>query len=206
MARLVFPEDFVSQRKLLKNIIIKVNADGALSPLIPFFNKKLIVLADDAIAGAKADVQEKVRLANHKSGLDFFELRDNDFEPVMLHIRGELQFLKLWVKPNYRELGSWGATISAKGKIVYSPNFTDNTILFKAIFTQNATYDSGTSPLYTYLTKKGISMIDDETAIAYSKSNNKKAEVAMLASQKAMQNRIGFWKIPLEHLHLIVSI
>ena len=203
MPRVNVPEDFVSQRKLQDDIIKKVSADGASSPIKAFLISKGIVLADDAIAGGKADGQDAARLLNSKTSMNFIQLRDLDFNPVMEHMRGELQVVKLFVKPNYRELGLWGATVVAPAKIVYSSNFSDNTTLFDDIITQDATYPAGESPLVAYLIKQNISLTDDGTAVADAILNDGKAKTAELASQKNTQNRDGFWKDPLAHLHLI---
>jgi len=89
MPRVNFPEDFVSQRKLQDDIIKKVSADGASSPIKAFLISKGIVLADDAIAGGKADGQDAARLLNSKTSMNFIQLRDLDFNPVMEHMRGE---------------------------------------------------------------------------------------------------------------------
>ena len=203
MPRVNFPEDFVSQRKLQDDIIKKVSADGTSSPIKAFLISKGIILADDAIAGGKADVQDAARLLNSKTSMNFIQLRDLDFNPVMEHMRGELQIVKLFVKPNFRDLGLWGATVVAPSKIVYSSNFTDNTTLFDDIITQDATYAAGTSPLAAYLVKQNISLTNDATAVADAILNNGKADVAALASQKNTQNRDNYWKDPLAHLHLI---
>ena len=117
-----------------------------------------------------------------------------------------MQYMKLYVKPNFKALGVWGVTVVAPSRIVYPTNFIAATELFGKIQTQYNTYPIGTSPLDVYLTKKQIVMANDAMAVASAIANNTKAEAATKTSEEGTQNRDIFWKTPLEHLHMICAV
>ena len=206
MAEIMIPEDFAGQRKLLQDINAKVTVDGTASPLISFLAEKEIDLDADEIAGGKADIQEASRVLYSKQSQNSIQLRDLDMVPVMEHIRGELQYLKVFYKPNYRALGDWGATVVAPSRIDIPTNFAKQAALHAAIVAQNGTYPSTTSPLLPYLVKQHISLATDAAAVADAVIDDGKATVATAASQLATQNRAGFWDTPLTHIRLIGAV
>ena len=137
MARIIYPEDFIGQQALTVAIKKKFDADGANSPLIALLAKNNIDLDDDATAYIEAAKQEAARLSNNRQSENYFQLRDLLFLPVLKNMKGEIQFLKAFAKPNYKDLGNWGVTVVNTSKIVYPAEFAKLTKLFADIVTQN---------------------------------------------------------------------
>ncbi len=190
MARIIYPEDFIGQQALTVAIKKKFDADGVSSPLIPLLAKNSIDLDDDATACIEAGKQEAARLSNKRQSENYIQLRDILFLPVLKNMKGEIQFLKAFAKPNYKDLGNWGVTVINTSKIVYPAEFAKLTKLFADIVTQNGNYIlPAVSPLPPYLTKQNIDLTVDATNIALATDDDKKAKDSATASEEATQNR-----------------
>jgi len=164
MARLIFPEAFEDQRVLLGLVRAKHNADGAASVLTAFLAEQGINLNTDFTTGNSAETNNTNSKTFARTAENNVEQRDNKFNPVMSHTRGEVQFLKAFYKPNYHTLGDWGVTVDGVSKIVYPPKFEDRVTLVRAIKAKHDTYAGGTSPLAPYLTQQAININQDATA------------------------------------------
>ena len=190
MPRLIYPEDFAGQQTLTAAIKTKFDADGASSPLIPFLAKNSIDLDDDATNCINAGKQDSTRSIKNKQSQNYFQLRDLFFEPVLKNMKGEIQFLKAFAKPNYKDLGNWGVTVINTSKIVYPPEFAKLTKLFADIVTQNGSYVlPDVSPLVAYLKKQKIDLTTEASNVALATDDDKKAKDSATASEEATQKR-----------------
>ncbi|MCF8258861.1 MAG: hypothetical protein K9J06_15000, partial [Flavobacteriales bacterium] len=122
MARIIYPEDFLNQDRLLKNVVEKNDSFApAENPLTAFLAQQGIVLPDDATAADTASAFEKQRRAKAGEAEDMTQKRDLAFVPVFGNMRSYYQFLKKFYSPNFMELNLWGAPITVTGRIAY-PN------------------------------------------------------------------------------------
>ena len=192
MPRLIYPEDFAGQQTLTAAIKTKFDADGVDSPLIPLLAKNKIDLDDNADACAQAAKQESTRSIKSKQSQNYIQLRNLLFDPIIKNMKGEIQFLKAFAKPNYKDLGNWGVTVVNKSKIVYPPEFSKLTKLFADIFAQNSNYVlPAVSPLPPYLTKQNIDLKIDSDNVALAILDDSSASAASKASEETTQKRNG---------------
>lgn len=199
MSRIIYSEDFVSQRLLLKNIIIKDTADGVGSVIRPLLIQKGIVLADDATAGADADVQEALRLSLSKQSENLSEVRDLKIEKAFGHVRGGSQFLKSFYKPNVQELGTWSVTVNGN-RVVMPTKFPDKVTLFEGFKSRHDTLTAGTgSPLAPYLTQQGIDLLADALAKDQAQAAHLQFKDAERDSETATETRDLVWNPVIGH-------
>ncbi|MEK6616089.1 MAG: hypothetical protein AABZ32_08275, partial [Bacteroidota bacterium] len=149
MARIIYPDTLAEQRILLDLVTAKHIFDAAHggSALTAMLAEKNIDLAADAAAGTGAAMYEASSKLFMRDAENNVQQRDLKFDPVFSRTRGEVQFLKTFLKPNVRRLGEWGITVDGKGRINYPSEFIPRVTIIRAIKTKHDSYPAGTSPL-----------------------------------------------------------
>lgn len=203
MARLIIPEDFISQLALLSGIITQNNNLDADSPITAFLTQQNIVLADDAAAGASAQTHETSRSLLSKQSENARQLRDNIFKMPWQHTTGSAQFLKSFYKGNTKQLGTWGYTITDSGRINYPPAFADRVTIFTALSTQNSTYAAGASPLQPYLTQQSINLGTDGGFVVQAQNSDADFTAAAQQSENETELRNQLWLPVVAHIKAI---
>lgn len=203
MSRIIYADDYVSQRQLLKDIITKDTADGAGSVIRPLLTQKGIVLADDNTAGNNADTQEALRLSLSKQSENQSELRDIKITTAIGHVRGGTQFLKSFYKPNVQELGNWAVTVNGN-RIVMPSKFPDKVTLIEGFKSRHDALVAGTgSPLTPYLTQQAIDLVADELAKDQAQTAHLSFKDAERDSELAFEARNVLWDPVIGHERVI---
>ncbi len=198
------PTVFNDQTVLLGNILTKVTADGASSPLIAFFAQKGIVLADDVASGVTAAGHYANNLTLTKQGEKYCEDRDTLMLPITVGLNGSFQFLKPYYAPMYKTMGDWDVTITTGGKITLPTDVAGWTTLLTGFKAKNDSYVSPEiSPLEQYLVKKNISLSDYVTSIAAAAVLETNMKSAKSDAGKAHNDMVNEWALPLKHIRMI---
>lgn len=203
MSNILYPEDFVQRTTLFGDINDKNTNDGAASVLIALLAQKGIDLGTDATAVATAQTHETGRLLLTKQSGNYHELGQLKMKTVMQHVRGMLQFLKSFYKPNLKGIGDWGATITDRGKIIYPTNVADQITLFTNIQTQHNSYAPGASPLLAYLTQNKIDLPTDATNAAAAQKFYNSFQNAAKSAEEETQDRDALMDPVFEHVRAI---
>ncbi|MEI6489184.1 MAG: hypothetical protein WCP52_09490 [Bacteroidota bacterium] len=201
MSRIVYPEAFNEQRTLLAEIKAKHDADGAGSDLKAFLTQKFINLNDDQTAGDDAFQADKLRLLKSKQSENFMQLRKIYIDPITSNMRGIIQFLKSFNKPNTDALGDWGVKVVGGKRIDFPTKFIDIVILFDNIKEKHDSYTNPPSPLTAYLTKQSLDMAAMATDVANANDNNTLGIQAAKDSEEAYQKRNILWEEVVTHIH-----
>ena len=205
MARIILPEDFISQKTLLENIKAKDTADGANSFVKPYCTQKGIVLNTLITIAGQAKTFDDSRIILFKQSTNYTQLRDITFAPIMEHLKGEVQFLKVLYKPNINALGDWNIQVVNNSKIQYPSNFDELSVVATNFFTKHLSFAAGTSPLQPYITKNAIDVTNDKTDTALAQTYANKAVVSIKSSENATQQRDILWQPVVEILHGIAD-
>ncbi len=203
MARLRIPETFAAQVTLLGLISAKHTADGAGSVLTAFLAQQAITLATDVTTGTSATTQEASRALLSRQAENYLQLRNIQFNPVMAHLRKEVQYLKSYYAPNFSTLGDWGVTVDAGGRINYPIDFVARTTLWTNFKAKHDSFTAPPSPLTVFLTQSGFSMTTDNTAVTSSITNNNSSISSRDQSENARETRDNLWNPVLHHITLI---
>lgn len=204
MARLIFPEDFLSQSLLFQDVKKKHDNDGVASPLNAFLVQQDIDLADDEIARSAAQGFETLRHTKARDAEKRMEKCDLLFSPVFDHMRDYFQFLKKFYKPAYARLGEWGAPITATGKINYPTDTPNRTVVFEYLKSKYDTYlPPGTSPLDPYLTQHDRSIADDNTDMENARTEYLAGKQLAKDAEEATEDRNIKMDPVNQHLHQI---
>lgn len=206
MARIIFPEDFISQALLLKTVKDK-NDSYAIptdSPIYAFLQQHGIDLSDDETAREQASVFEKLRIESSKKAENRTEKRNMKFNPVFERMRGYFQFLKKLYKPNVMEIGEWGAPVTTTGRINYPPGFVERALIFILLKEKYDTFDpAGSSPLDPYLTLHGQSISADFALHEEATVFNTQSKQLARDAEDATEDRNNVWSPSVEHLRAI---
>ena len=203
MARLIIPDDFISQLTLLGNIINQNNLLGANSPLTAFLTQQNIILNDDAAAGSNAETHETSRALLSKQSENYRQLRDNYFKKPWSHLTGSAQLLKQFYKGNIKELGNWGFTITESGKINYPPAFIGRIVVFGNFLQKQNSYPAGASPLQPYFTQQNIDITADAGFAEQAVENNTAFTTSAQQSENETALRNQLWQPVLAHIKTI---
>lgn len=203
MARIIYPESFLSQSELFLLINEKITNDGAASPLLPFLLEQDIVLAHDNNHRLNAAGFEKERQKLARESENFRQQRNNLFKPVLKRTRGYFQFLKKFYRNNAKAISLWGAPITATGRIKYPARFLQLSAMTETLAAKHAAYAPGTSPLDAYLNQHGYSIATDQAAVGNAMARHHLAEASSKASEHATQNRNNTWNPVLGHMRSI---
>jgi hypothetical protein len=211
MARILFPEDFTSQKTLLEAIKAKDAADGANSFLKPYLTQNNLSLTNLLTIAGQAKTQDDSRLVLFKQSTNYTQLRDLTFAPIVEHLKGEVQFLKGLFKPNINQLGDWDITVVNNSKITYPAGFDELATVAGKFFDKHLSYAAGTSPLQAYITKNKIDVTIDKANIATAQTYASKAITTAQTyaskaittaknSENATQQRDILWNPVIENL------
>jgi len=205
MARLILPEDFLLEKLLSKKIKEKHDSYPiGTSPIEAFMVQHGISLTNDETAISNADDSENKRSEKSKEATDLNQKRDLLWDPVFKRMRDEHQFLKKFYKPNFLEIGNWGAPITVTGRINYPPDYPNRTIIFENLKTKYDTFlPPGSSPLDPYLTQHQITLIDDESRMTASRTHALNAIDAAKEAEDHTQDRNNFMSPVKEHQRMI---
>jgi len=200
MSRIMYPEDFASQRKLFKDIKAKDTADGVASPIRPYLTQQGIDLVSDAADGDAADLREQARALLSRQSENFRQMRDLKFDPVFKRLKGEVQYLKGFYKPNVSELGNWGITVDSGDRINYPPEFIARHTVFTTFKTKHDSFPAGTSPLEPYLVQHTINLANDAADAAAALSSNNSFLQTDADAEDARQDRDNLWQPVIAHV------
>jgi len=200
MSRIMYPEDFASQRKLFKDIKAKDTADGVASPIRPYLTQQGIDLVTDAADGDAADLREQARALLSRQSENFRQMRDLKFSPVFKRLKGEVQYLKGFYKPNVSELGNWGITVDSGDRINYPPEFLARHTVFTTFKAKHDSFPVGTSPLEPYLVQHTISMANDAADAAAALTSNNSFLQTDADAEDARQDRDNLWQPVMAHV------
>ena len=134
MARLIIPEDFSSQRKLLEAIFAQHSQQADNSELTAYLVQNNIDLAAHRSTAVTAQTHDDSRLVLSKTSTNYTQLRNLLFDPAISNLKSEVQFLKSLNKTNPKQLGEWGITVVGDSKISYPSNFDDLATVAKLFF------------------------------------------------------------------------
>lgn len=171
MARIIFPENFLFQRLLFSAVKEKYESyPVATSPIEAFINQHAIDFTVDETAVQNAANFEHARSKKTKQSEDRTQKRNLAWDSVFANVRDYYQFLKRFYKPNYMEVGNWGAPITTTGKIAYAPSYADRTMMFEDLKEKYETFmPVGSSPLDPYLVQNKKSISVDAAAMEASR-------------------------------------
>ena len=205
MPRLVFPEKFSEQLKLLTDVRARHAADGAASVLNPLLIQKEIDLDADFADGNLAETHQQQSKQLMRDAEEQKEERDVKFKPVVQHARGCIRVLKLFYSPNYRALGYWGVDVDGEAHLNFPSGFSKRVELVRAIKAKHDSYGIGGSPLENYLLKQDINLNDDasdvdDAVIAHDAQLN-----AGRQAEEETEQRNNLWKPVILHLRLIAN-
>ncbi|MEP6465593.1 MAG: hypothetical protein ABJB05_04780 [Parafilimonas sp.] len=155
MPRIVHPDDFLSQQRLLFDIKIKHEGDGN-SPLTLYLPQQGIKFATLTANAALAATHETSRALLSRQAENWRELRNNVSAIPFSTLKAMVQYLKSFYRGNVLALGDWGITINQK-KVVYPVKFIDMVSLFKTFKQRHDDLDAD-SPLTTYLNEHGVDL------------------------------------------------
>ena len=201
MSRIVYPEAFNGQRTLFANIKEKHDADGAGSVLIAFLTQKFINLDDDETAGNDAFQADKLRLLKSKQSENYMQLRNIYIDPIASKMRGMIQFLKSFLKPNTDALGDWGVKVVGGKRIDFPNKFIDIVILFDNIKEKHDSYTTPASPLTAYLTLQGLDIAAMASDVSKANDYNTDGIQAAKDAEEAFQKRNNLWEDVNQHVH-----
>lgn len=205
MARIIYPEDFPSQRLLFDTVKAKNDSlPPAINPLTAFLTQHEISFPDDEAAKVAAidfetERSEKSHMAENRT-----QQRDLKFNPVFAYVRDYYQFLKKFYTPNYMQIGEWGAPITVSGRIAYPNEFAERVTIFKALKTKYDTYlPPGTSPLDPYLNLHQLSIPDNNTDVDAADQLNKDAKSLAKKAEDSTEERNNVWNPVMAHMRSI---
>ena len=158
MARIIYPDDFIEQKKLFNLVKNKHDADGPSSVLTAMLSQKYINLDYGLTALNQADTHNTNYIQYYKDAEENLQQRDFRADPIFSGMRGIIQYLKSYYSPNTNVLGEWGVTVDNKNRIVYPSNFDSMVILAFNIKAKHDSFPPTTSPLHTYLTTQTIDL------------------------------------------------
>jgi hypothetical protein len=201
MSRIIYPEDFLSQDLLLRNIADK-NASvlPPNNPLTAYLAQHSIDLADDVVTADAATAFENTRKTKAGEAENLTQKRNLAFETVFGNVRNYYQFLKKFYSPNFMELNLWGAPITVGGRIAYPNEFVERTAIYYTLKEKNDSYGPGLSPLDAYLTQHGQTMAANTAAVASALNYHNESKLLAGQAEDATQDRNNIWNPVLAHM------
>ena len=205
MAHLDYPTDLLKSTELLAAIKAKVVEDGDDGELVLMLAKQKIDLDNDILEGEKALAYNESFDKATSDGQNYCEKRNNLLKPLMKHMRGAFQYLKILFIAEFKELGDWGAKINNNGKITYPTKTDAREKMFLDLKEKNDSYGVDESPLLPYLVKQDIDLADDATNFAKAVALNISFEEAEKEAGSLVQKRNNTWKKPSANIRKIGS-
>lgn len=201
MARIIYPTIATAMATLLKAVIAKNTIDEKV--LKAFLTQQEIDLKQDAENMAAAVAHDNSRILLTRQSENARQLRDLKAGPVFLRLKGIVQFLKSFYKPNYKALGDWGIVVLDGGKIVYPADIKEQMNLFDKIFAKSNSFSPENNPLANYLIANNIDLKKDADQIAVARENNTKFEEYASKAEIETGDRDLLLQPIDNHLHLI---
>lgn len=200
IVRIIFPEEFTQQQKLLALVIAKDTLLGAGSPIRAYLTEKAIVLVDDGTASTSAGTFEDTAVQLNKDAEKKTEKRNLLFDPVFENLNTIIQFLKRFYRKETHKLGDWGVTLNAN-RVALPVTFDDRVTLFRAVKTKHDSYVTpAVSPIAAFMTENDIDIDQDETDTDSAETNNNDSKQFMRDAETARGDRDNaFGDVP-EHL------
>ncbi|MCG3165270.1 MAG: hypothetical protein POELPBGB_01032 [Bacteroidia bacterium] len=203
MARLILPEDFLSQKLLFNNVKAKADTATGAAVIGAFLAAQGIDLVADNTAKDSATAFDQTRSEKSKQAENFTQKRDLKFDPVFGHLRDYAQFLKKFYKPVTSELGNWGLPVTATGRINYPTEFGLRTEIMEAFSVKYASVPAASNPLNPYLALHNYSITDDMVAVTDARGFHEQAKQLAKDAEDATEDRNNVWLPVVEHVRSI---
>lgn len=200
MARLLFPESYLAQRKLFQAIFDKDDADGSASVIRQYLEENGIVLNDDKDDGDSADAHNAAHLLLVAQAENHTQLRNLRFKPVYENMKGGLQFLKKLFGKNFAKLGNWGVHVTTTGRLIYPEDVSKQIALFVLYYQKHISFTTPPSPLTPYLTTNSIDIAADKAKADAAFDNNDKAKEKARLAEAETQDRDNLWLPVVAHM------
>jgi hypothetical protein len=182
-----------------------VDNDGDDSPLFKMLSLKKIDLDEDVTSCAKAIGNNTLFLAAKKNSENLRQQRNNLMKPIMKHLRGAFQFLKILYHPNFKVVGDWGGTITNTGKINYPSGITKRVNVFMRMKKENDSYTKSPSPLLPFLTQNKIDLPLDASNAAKALQKDTDFTNARKKAEEYREKRDNDFVTPLTDINQIGS-
>lgn len=203
MARLILPEDFLTQKLLFNNVKTKAETATGAVVIGAFLTAQGIDLTADNLAKDSASAFDQTRSEKSKQAENFTQKRDLKFDPVFGRLRGYAQFLKKFYKPVTSELGNWGLPVTATGRINYPSEFGLRTQIMEAFSVKYASIPAASNPLNPYLLLHEYSITDDMVDVTDAKGFHEQAKALAKEAEDATEDRNNDWNPVMEHVRSI---
>ena len=203
MARTIYPEDFDEQKILFDLVKGKHYLDGLASVLTALLVQKSIDLTADQTAVNEAEVHNENQIQFYLDAEENRKQRDLRVDVIFQGMRGAVQFLKSYYKPDVEALGTWGIIVDGGDRIVYPQSFLKQVKLMFKIKAKHDSFPGTTSPLNPYLTEHSIDLNIAAIALNNSKTYNANFKKNRRDGEKEGQFRDNLMKPVMEHLHII---
>jgi hypothetical protein len=193
MARLIIPEHFTPQKKLLEAIEAEHIDQGSDSVIQGYLVQNKIDLTSHIAIANTAQNLDDSRSSLEKQSTNYTQLRDLKFNPVIVNFKNEVQFLKSMNKNNPKFLGDWSITVTGNNRIYYPTNFTELAKVASNFFDKHLSFAADTSPLHTYIIKKNINVQTDRDDIDAAITLNDKSAQTAKDSENGTEQRNLIW-------------
>lgn len=203
MARLIYPTTANAALHLFTNILTRHEALGTDSPLHPLLIQKGISLPDAIVSLETAIIHGNAATTLRSESENYTALRKLKTTPIRQTVSGITQMLKTYYKPAYTELKLWGIDITTAGRVFYPTNVTAQRTMVETLVEKNNSFPAGTSPLSSYLTKKGISTAQLLADVTEAADDNTKAAELRRKAENEIALRNGKLAVALENLRTI---
>ncbi len=200
MARLIFPEGIPSETSLLTSVNNKHIADGTSSALEVYLKENNFDLVQAMLDAASVETMETTRALLYRQSNNYTQLRDLQLNPVIAHLKSEVQFLKSIYSSNPKELGNWGITVEDPNKIVYPKAFDGITKTASDFIEKHLSFAVGKSPLLPFITQNKIDVVADQTAIAAAIVFNSQSISSAQQAENLTEQRNILWEPVVKHL------
>ena len=200
MARLIFQESFLAQRKLFVDIYTKNDTDGSTSAIKPYLEENDIDMDDDKADGVEADTHDAAQAALSREAEHHTGVRNEKFGPAYENMKGGFQFLKRLFKKDILKVGLWGVHITPEGKLLYPKDFDEQVELFYLYYNKHKSFTAPPSPLEPYLTANVIDIEADKLAVDAAVVANDKGKEKAKKAEKETELRNDLWLPVVEHM------
>lgn len=201
MARIILPTETNAVAKLLAAVMEKNAANVAT--LKAYLTQQDIVLTKDKTDMDSAVTHDNSRLLLSRQSENARQLRDLKFAPVFGRMKGIVQFLKSFYKPNYKALGGWGIPVLESGKIAYPADVAELMNLFAKIREKDGTLPAEDNPLTGYLALNDVDLANDAAIVDTARTNNERFVEYAKKSEVETAERDLLQKPVMDHLRLI---
>ena len=192
MSRIIYPEDFATQRSRFDSIYNKNKADGKNSEAGIYIKQKLLNMDRLKADADNAAVYEKARKSYTAISVKATEARDNHFADVWKFTEEGFQYLKKFFKKDLNQLLDWGAPVVNGSKLVYPSKFTQRHEIVMALLNKHAS-DGVDSLLTPFVAKKNIDVEALTQHAADALDADKMSEANALLAERQTELRNKLW-------------